>query len=684
MTHPPLQHEARQRFEALSNLVEAIHQTRDVNGLARILATKLPDFVEIERCALVLQLPGQESQSPAQSPLAQTGVFQTSTTITENGPLNCVAIPLTTDGRSLGTLDIGLRNTLLTQDETFVLQHIATHTAMVLGRMQMFQQVEQDQKTQASRAHRMALMADFARSMTAVHTYNDLFGSMSRDVREICGCQRVSFARLQPGRNTLKIVSLSGCQGITMGQSLALNDHFQHLLHSSEPVILSGFDRSSMPELRALADEGVTASISMGINTRGAVAGVLNLGFASIEDISQEIITTFSALTNIIAVTLYRLGVEAELRQAQKQESLGTMAGGLAHDFNNLLGAALGHLSVAEALLPPEDEVHEDLAQVRRALERSAGLTSKMLAYAGHSARKIEDINLNQTILELGQLLSASIPKHVELRYELAARGPVIKADATQLQQVIVNLLTNAAAAIPSSGGLVLLKTQSRTIKTPQPSDLLPNHTIKPGRYASFVCQDNGVGISEDHILRIFEPYFTTRPSGNGLGLSAVLGIVREHQGDVRVQSTPGQGTTFEIILPEQVPASLPTQPHRLPLALVIDDEEAMRRAAARMLKVMGYSVLVANDAIEGLNTFQKEQHQLRLVLTDQSMPGMLGTEAIVQMRQQRPELPIILMTGFDPDRASQQWQQLNLTEILHKPFGLEILRKVLAPLQEE
>lgn len=371
------------------------------------------------------------------------------------------------------------------------------------------------------------------------------------------------------------------------------------------------------------------------------------------------------------------------LRQAQKLESLGLLAGNVAHDFNNILTAMLGSLEMARSHTPVESKARPYLAKVERSVARAADLARQMLAYSGRGRFVVRPLDLNAVAEEWTHLLSASLPKKVRLRLELSPSLPAVDGDATQIQQVIMNLVINAAEAIGEAEGAITLRTGTRELQARDLKELIPQGERPPGPYVSLEVEDTGQGMAPEVLARVFDPFFTTKPSGRGLGLSAMLGILRGHGAGLKLASEPGLGTRFTLFFPASrafaAEAAAPA-PEDVPLpggmVLLVDDEPEIRDAAADMLRFLGFEVLAAGDGKAGLQRLRELDAPPALVLMDLSMPGMDGREALGAMRALRPGLKAILCSGFDERDALPG--SAEGASFLQKPYRLEELRRAL------
>jgi two-component system, cell cycle sensor histidine kinase and response regulator CckA len=372
--------------------------------------------------------------------------------------------------------------------------------------------------------------------------------------------------------------------------------------------------------------------------------------------------------------------LEAEIQYAQKLESLGILAGGIAHDFNNLLVAVLGYADLALASLSQATPAYQHVTEIQTAARRARELTNQMLAYSGKGRFVVRRLQINDVIQEMVQLLQASIPKKVQLRYELTAAPSSVDVDVAQIRQVVMNLVTNAAEAIGDGTGTITLATRRQHADEAYLRRTGVNEALPAGEYVFVDVSDNGCGMDAATRERIFEPFFTTKFQGRGLGLAAVLGIVRGHGGAIVVYSELGKGSCFKLLLPAaqgQLPAEEgPARPEAdsAPLAgtvLVVDDERVVREAAAMMLEHLGFDVLVAADGTEALDMFRKHGEQIRLVLLDMTMPRMDGEETFRELRRVAPSVRVILASGYNEMEATSRFVGRGLAGFIQKPFTM-------------
>jgi PAS domain S-box-containing protein len=371
--------------------------------------------------------------------------------------------------------------------------------------------------------------------------------------------------------------------------------------------------------------------------------------------------------------------------QAQKLESLGVLAGGIAHDFNNLLVGILGNASLALDQLEPDAPARTTIHEVVAAGERAAALTRQMLAYSGRGQFILERMDLSTQVRETVRLIRAAVSRSVELRLELAEDLPAIEADTAQVQQLVMNLVINGAEAIPNGKpGTVTIATRPQRVDelSVRAQGGIGDNEIKSGMYVLLEVRDNGSGMDEVTQARIFEPFFTTKFTGRGLGLAAVLGIVRGHCGSIQVSSTFGHGTVFRVLLPALTgtPERLPRQEQKTPelsgqgAILVIDDEEMVRRLARQALEHYGYSVLLAENGERGLEVFRRNEDHIQCVVLDMTMPVMSGEATLLWLKSLRADIPVILSSGFSEAEAAPRFQGKGLAGFIQKPYKASAL----------
>jgi len=379
-----------------------------------------------------------------------------------------------------------------------------------------------------------------------------------------------------------------------------------------------------------------------------------------------------------------RVQLEEKLRNTQKLESLAVLAGGVAHDFNNLLVPIMGNASLAMESLPEQDPARPKLQEVIQGSQRAANLTRQLLAYTGRGKFAVELVDLSELARDTALLLRASIARNVELQLDVAVDLPAVEVDVTQMQQVVMNLVINAGEAIGDENGWVRVRTGVEEIGGSFAGASFASDEVRPGRYVWLEVQDNGCGMDDVTKARIFDPFFTTKFTGRGLGLSAVVGIVRSHGGSLNVESAPAQGSTLKVWLPAtSARKSRDAKQHSQELMgrgtiLVVDDEDGVRRVAKAALEQYGYTVMLAEDGYQAVDVFSRVAEQVLLVILDLAMPGMRGEETFRRLKSIRPDLPVLLCSGFDELEAARRFQDGGIAGFLQKPYTvIQLAEKV-------
>ncbi len=376
---------------------------------------------------------------------------------------------------------------------------------------------------------------------------------------------------------------------------------------------------------------------------------------------------------------------EEAVRQAQKLHSLGLLAGGVAHDFNNLLSAIMGQSSLALVKMSEQHPAYRHIGKAVDASERAAALTQQMLAYSGRGQFLIQKLDINELIHANIQLFQVSVPKNVQIQTHYANELPLIEADAGQMQQIMMNLILNAAQAIGEKHGLIEVITSVREVLGNEVAyRQYTGEMLAPGRYVTVAIQDDGCGMNKETISKIFDPFFTTKESGSGLGLAAVLGIVRGHKGSLQVYSDLNEGTIFEILIPVAKTGEVDKSKKKEVIGktavsptgsiLIIDDETAVCETVTDILTSEGWHTYTATSGQQGLDIYQQHQAEIQLVLLDLSMPSMDGKETCYRLRQLNTTVHVILTSGYDKSKATQDFTDYHLAGFIQKPYHVHEL----------
>jgi len=384
-----------------------------------------------------------------------------------------------------------------------------------------------------------------------------------------------------------------------------------------------------------------------------------------------------------------RENLQSKMLEAQKLESLGVLAGGIAHDFNNLLTVIMGNASLARE---SPSMVKDSLEQIETATQRAADLCRQMLAYAGKSRTTMESTDLNNIVTETVHLLRLSISKNATLDFALAQQSLPVEADTSQIRQVIMNLVINASDALGNSAGRIRVSTSRVQVTADMLREARLGEDLSPGEFVSFEVQDDGCGMNADTLARIFDPFFTTKFAGRGLGLAAVLGIVRAHKGAFFVQSTVGKGSVFRMLLPPTTKPLATRNPNIFSPAapqsvvkpgvfLVVDDESHVRKLAGNILEHLGHTVALASDGYEALALTLARGDKYTAILLDLTMPGLDGQSTLRELRQMKLDIPVLIMSGYSEYDVRQRFPDDPFLGFLPKPFTAEDLEQRLKTL---
>lgn len=375
--------------------------------------------------------------------------------------------------------------------------------------------------------------------------------------------------------------------------------------------------------------------------------------------------------------------LDRQLVQAQKLESLTALTGGVAHDFNNLLMAILGSADLTLDELPASSPHRESLTVIREAGRTAAALCRQMLIYAGRERFSLGELDLSRAVEEIRQLIRSSVPRKAALEFDLADGLPAIEADAAQVRQVVLNLVSNASEALGEESGSIRISTGATTCD-PDPRGGWPSEELSGAPGVFLEVADTGCGMDEETQARMFDPFFSTKFTGRGLGLAGVLGIVRGHGGEVRVRSEPGRGTRIRVLFPALERTGEPsraegekaTRWRGSGTVLLVDDEELVRRVAARMLEHLGFGVLTAADGREAIRLFRQRRGEILFVLLDLTMPEMSGEEVLRELRRIDPQVRVVIASGYPEEEVARRFAGGELPPIVHKPYRMRELRR--------
>jgi two-component system, cell cycle sensor histidine kinase and response regulator CckA len=371
-----------------------------------------------------------------------------------------------------------------------------------------------------------------------------------------------------------------------------------------------------------------------------------------------------------------KLAMERTLLESQKLESVGLLAGGIAHDFNNLLAGIVGHANLTRLKLSDDSPALDHLRKIEGGANRAAELCQQMLAYSGRGQRTIEPVDVSRVVQETIPLVHTSLGSQVRIQLQLSDQPAVTMADPTQIRQIAMNLIINAADALGTEGGDIVISTGTRWVDADLLATAKVAENVRPGNYVFLKVSDTGCGMSSGTLARIFDPFFTTKFTGRGLGLAAVLGIVRAHSGALHVESALGKGTTFTLSLPVSSAALPPasstasaTPWRHAGKVLIVDDEAPVREVAAELVRSFGLSVVIAEGGADGVEKFRADPTGFDLVLLDLTMPGMNGDAALAALRSINPQVRVVLASGYSSDDRLAALAPGGSLIFLQKPF---------------
>jgi signal transduction histidine kinase/CheY-like chemotaxis protein len=437
---------------------------------------------------------------------------------------------------------------------------------------------------------------------------------------------------------------------------------------------------------------GITSMMDAAIRDEGEVIGVVcHEHIGPQREWTSDEVAFAGALADQTALALasaerHRLQAEREkiksqLLNVQKLESLGVLAGGLAHDFHRLLTVIGGNIAVARGAVGEDHDARKSLDAAVAAADRAAALTGHLLAYSGTQRVVVERVDLGAQVVEVAELAAAGLSKEMAIEVSCPPELPTIRGDTSQLQQMVMNLLMNAAESVGEAGGRVHVSLSREDLSEADRDTLLFADGLSPGSCVVLEVVDEGGGIAGEDLDRLFDPFYTTKGSGRGLGLASVASMVRSHAGGLRVESTPGKGTSFRVYFP--LPGTTPRRPDTAAppetMVLVIDDDPAIIDWTQQVLADEGYTVAGASALRDGMALFARYRDQVRAVLVDLRMPEMSGMEVLDEFRRLRPDIAAILMSGWDAQASIQEFVDQRNAYFLAKPFTTEQLLDLVA-----
>ena len=499
----------------------------------------------------------------------------------------------------------------------------------------------------------------------------------SRDLKEIKNSYGWCNRRIKARSEDLKDISLETCPWLAKKIK-----SFENIYISS----INNLPPDAEWEKEFWRDKGLKSLLAIPMALGKSMIGLFGFSFMRSErNWSGEDVRLLKLVADIFVNVFERKRIEEEskkidehLRQVQKLESLGVMAGGIAHDFNNILTGIMGFAEITMMTLPKGSPVKDYVKEIIKSASKAGELTKQMLAYSGMGQFDLKSINLSIIVKDMSQLLDITITNRCHLKYHLKETLPLIEGDSTQISQITMNLIINASEAIKERGGTITVSTGTRECSQEYFSESYLSENLSEGLYVYLEIKDTGCGMTQEVQDRIFDPFFTTKFTGRGLGMAAVLGMVRAHQGAIKVYSKPGIGTTVKVLFPA-IEASMEdvnkkAKKDEKGTILIIDDEKNVRKIGKIMLERAGYNTLTASGGKEGVNIFlQAKKKEITAVILDMKMPDMNGKETFRELKAIDKDIKIILTTGYNEEDIDC-FRKNELAGFIPKPFRVKEL----------
>ena len=460
----------------------------------------------------------------------------------------------------------------------------------------------------------------------------------------------------------------------------------EKLLQQNFRMLKSWDDAGLTNQAEAVLSDGVSRSIENDMFTTFGKQVVANYSFSRfVVDGKPHLLVIGRDATEEKMLEIQNKRIEEQMLHVQKLESLGVLAGGIAHDFNNILMAVLGNADLALMKLTPESPGRDNILRIEQAARQAADLARQMLAYSGKGKFVVETIDVNAIVKEMTHMLDVSISKKVVIRYNLGRDLPCVEADATQLRQIIMNLVINASEAIGDNSGVIAISTGVMDCDRRYLSEMWIDEGLPEGPYLTLEIADTGCGMNRETVSKIFEPFYTTKFTGRGLGMAAVLGIVRGHKGAIKVYSEVGKGTTLRLLLPA---VTLESRTHAQPAftdpwhgkgtVLLVGDEIVICALGKEMLQEIGFDVLTAENGVKALELFETNKDEIICVVLDLTMPCMDGEETFRELRRIKSDVRVVMSSGYNEQEVTQKFLGKGLAGFIQKPYKMIELQQKL------
>ena len=625
-----------------------------------------------------------------------------------HGLRSFLAVPMVFEDVLLGVLALSSSQPLnFGPDEQYLLKSFAAQAAIALNNARLFK-ASQTQTTMLAQAH-AALQREIAkrqqvRAELQTHALQQaviaalgqralrdtnvtvLIDEVVRRVAETLAVDYCAVLDLLPDGRALRIRAAVGFPQELIGQatlSMQTDSHAGYTLRAAAPVVVEDLRTETRFKPQMMQHYGVVSCMSAIIQGMDRPFGILGAYTTTQRRFTSDDVHFLEAVANVLAGAIARQRLDEQVRQGQKIQAIGTLAGGIAHDFNNMLTAILGYTELASDDVPRDSITWRNLQRVLTAGTRARELVQQILAFSRQSTTQFQPVEISLLVREMLSLLRASLPSTIEIRQHLETNVGTVLAAPTQIHQVLLNLCTNAEHAMRATGGVLEVRLEAVEVDT---AFAAAHPELQPGPHARLTVCDTGHGMPPEVLERIYEPFFTTKGvgEGTGMGLSVAHGIVASHGGAMTVVSVPGKSTTFAIYLPCSAgPAVHPASvAEPIPLGhehiLFVDDEAMLVNLGQELLTRLGYTVTGHTSSVEALNAFRAAPHQFDLVITDQTMPTMTGEALVRALRDIRPDLPIVLCTGFSYAMSKDKAAALGIDAFLLKPLVAQDLARTI------
>ena len=605
------------------------------------------------------------------------------------------------------TTDNYINKKLITENDRELLQLFAS----LLGHLGIRQRNVEEVK---SFQERLTELINVSTKLSRCASENDLWQQTIELGREKLGFDRLGIWLKTENSDLMTGTFGTDCDGNIIDEhhlSFRLKDSSEspmiQVINEKTPIYLKHNDNitdNNLENVVGCSDHAI-APLWNGDVIIGAISTDNFISKKTMTENDRELLLIYSSLLGHLVMRLRdeekRLGIERKMLHAQKLESLGVLAGGIAHDFNNILMAVLGYSDLVLQELPHYSPMIDDVKEIKKAASRAAELSKQMLAYSGKGKFVIEPIELNLLVKEMSRMLDVSISKKVELKYDFTDDLPKFDGDATQIRQIIMNMITNASEAIGENNGVVSISTGSiicdnhylETIDDAFYDGL--DTPMKEGAYIYMKFSDTGCGMDKQTLGKLFDPFFTTKFTGRGLGMAAVLGIVKGHQGAIKIYSEVGKGTTFTVLFPiidkiDQIENKnngndkMKEKWQGKGTILIADDEEFAAELRKRMIEMMGFNALCADDGQKAVELYKENIDDIVCVILDLNMPVLDGEQAFKEIRRIKPDVKIILSSGYAEKMATKNFKDLNLNDFIQKPYTFEKFSEKIREVIEE